>query len=329
MTGIRNSFIVRHWKGELPLWVSCLIAVFVVGLLELLVLNIIKNVLAPADANDPSRVLAAVIVSWAFIATVGVWQVVGVWRASSRQRHADGAIGKARWASVARLAIVALVGVAICAFAFTGWPSIRRLSRIVSENDPSIADYALSLSRSGTVLEIQGGMKFGVSRDVRRILEECRDVKTVELDSASGRYVEAIALARLIRERRLETYVEGSCNAGCALAFMAGTRRWFRTGAHLGFAQVYGPADEDVPIKLVDDEFRAAFERVSAGSDFVTMALYGSGVAMWYPDEDTLRRNGIVTDNVDASSTIATARSAGGQHTLQVGSGIARDCSRK
>lgn len=312
MNAIRNSFIVRHWKGELPLWASWWLIVFVGGLLELLALNVIRNLLATPDTNDPSSILAAIVLSWSLVAVVGVWQAVGLWRAAASTRNVlDGPVRRPTWSHAARIAVIALVGLLVWSFVSTGLPTILRMGRIVAEGDPLVSDYALRVSPSGAVLGVRGGMKFGLSRDVQRILDACPRVKVVMLDSTSGRFAEAITLSRLIRDRHVETYVEGACHAGCTLAFMAGTRRWVRTGARLGFPKMSDKPDEVGTLRLTENEFRQAFERVAASPDFVTMALYGSPADLWFPDERELKRNGIVTDIVDAPSALEQGANAG------------------
>jgi hypothetical protein len=69
--------------------------------------------------------------------------------------------------------------------------------------------------------------------------------KTVVLDSPGGSVADALAMGRLIRERKLSTAVEpgGRCASSCPLVFAGGVERRVTQGAALGVHQVFTGKD--------------------------------------------------------------------------------------
>src|SRR5207244_9103946 len=83
----RRNWIARHWRGDLPLWVSYW------------VISLIANVTMPAivagaallfhSGNyQPLRSFATIVAIWLGALVVITWQLVGLWR-SARHYRAD------------------------------------------------------------------------------------------------------------------------------------------------------------------------------------------------------------------------------------------------
>ena len=103
------KFIGREWRGEAPFWIS----VLVVSLLLPWALIIGGTQWLSTDTieSTPLRSIVTVAVIFSIIAVVGVWQLVGTWRASSKSKAPE------RWWITRWFArLVALAGIALTAF---------------------------------------------------------------------------------------------------------------------------------------------------------------------------------------------------------------------
>jgi hypothetical protein len=100
----------------------------------------------------------------------------------------------------------------------------------------------------GGVLEVSGTIQPGSSGTfAERIAEVGEYVKTVNLNSPGGSVSDALAMARLIREKGYATRVSGGnlCASSCPLVFSGGKERIADKGAAIGVHQVslLGTAD--------------------------------------------------------------------------------------
>jgi hypothetical protein len=113
------NFIVKNWRGELPLWKSYWIAGFagslVLGVLAAIVVAVISEI-SGAD-YDPLAIFATLVATWVLQLLFSIWQSVGVWRSAGRYIADRLAVGKrAVWGRLARAGV--LLGVAMILFAF-------------------------------------------------------------------------------------------------------------------------------------------------------------------------------------------------------------------
>src|SRR5262249_24412113 len=153
-------------------------------------------------AYTPLALWLFFVVIWTGLVELAVWQGVGIWRSASRRHLELRAAGKrAIWPGMAKIAIclgaLQLSGVLIKA----GIPQIVEGTRMASLGDPSIPDYTLRAINS-TEAEIAGGIKYGLTADLEKLLNEQPSVRVVHLDSVGGRIGEGKKLNALIRERK-------------------------------------------------------------------------------------------------------------------------------
>lgn len=100
-----DNWLVRHWQGELPLWKSY----WLVGVLLSIAYGAPFNAMFVWLENQSfsrDQVLTIVFASLALLTAVGVWQLVGIWRAAGN--HTDRSKGNWRrfWAVLARIMCV-------------------------------------------------------------------------------------------------------------------------------------------------------------------------------------------------------------------------------
>lgn len=94
---------------------------------------------------------------------------------------------------------------------------------------------------AGGRLEATGTIAVGTAAQFAAEIEKRGDyVKTVVLNSPGGSVQDALAMAKLIRKRRLDTEVgaEGLCASSCPLVFAGGVVRTAEPGAAIGVHQV-------------------------------------------------------------------------------------------
>jgi uncharacterized protein DUF4339 len=309
-----RSFVTRHWRGQYPLWVSYWVVGIASNIAAFATILVLSQFMVTQVAYTPLALWVFFITIWSGMAGLGLWQGVGIWRSASRRHLELRAAGKrAFWPGMAKIAIclgaLQLGGVLIKA----AIPQIAEATRMAFLGDPSIPDYTLR-AISGTEAEIAGGIKYGVTTDLERLLNEQPGVRVVHLDSVGGRIGEGKKLNALIRARKLDTYVEAKCMSACTLAFAGGTQRILRKGAVLGFHRGAFPGGQS-------DDVGSGVERqiyAAAGfsKDFIDRALATPNSDMWKPFATELLSYKVITRLSDGDE-FAIAGLGGGSLTSE------------
>ena len=79
-----SNFIVRHWRGELPLWVSYWVINFLGNFCVVAIPILIAAVFASRSGYYPISIFATLTVTWACTLVLTWWQLVGTWRSAVR-----------------------------------------------------------------------------------------------------------------------------------------------------------------------------------------------------------------------------------------------------
>src|SRR5262249_52628660 len=140
---------------------------------------------------------------------------------------------------------------------------------------------------------ITGGIKYGMTHDLEKLLDTYSDVRTLHLDSVGGRIGEGKKLNALIRARRLDTYVEGKCLSACTLAYAAGQQRILRKGGSLGFHKGAFPGSQGN--ELGSSVERGIYSAAGIAPAFIDKALATKNSDMWRPTEAELLSARVVT----------------------------------
>ena len=297
-TGSRN-FIARHWRGELPLWVSYWVINVLGGLCAAAIPVAIAAAFASKSGYYPLSLFATFTVSWACLLTLACWQLVGVWRSAQRYkvvRHQQGR--SAFWGGLAQVAVLFGVLSSTSTTLRHGAPQIIETWRIAFQNDPDIPDYSIRVMRDGTEAEIIGGLKFGLADDFAKILGASPRVKVVHLDSVGGRLGEGEKLYELIRSRGLDTYVSSQCLSACTMAFAGGRERYLREGAVLGFHKGAFPGANDSGL---DQLQTAIFAHAGFDAGFIAKALSTPNSDMYQPESSVLLSAHVITAVTDGN----------------------------
>jgi hypothetical protein len=291
-----RNFIVRHWRGELPLWVSYWAINLLGNLCAVVAAILIAAVFGSQTGYHPLSIFATFTMIWACVLLLASWQLVGTWRSakhysSTRRQQGRSAV----WGVLAQTAVIFGVFTIVSTIVRDGVPQIVESWRIAFLNDPDIPEYSIRVMRDGTEAEIDGGFKYGLADDFVKILSASRQVKVVHLNSIGGRLGEGKKLSEIIRGRGLTTYVSSKCMSACTLAFAGGRQRYLRNGAILGFHKGAFPGIDDEG----DDLQRAIFIEAGFDAAFIAKALSTSNRDMYKPGADVLLAAHVITGTTD------------------------------
>jgi hypothetical protein len=284
-----RSYVVRHWRGDLSLPVSYWINSVLGTIGVILGFACVGLLTAPADS--PLIFAVAISVAWLFAIATTLWQLVGVWRSAGKHK---GRGGSGFWAGTARLMVIlGFLGLPSTLSKVT-FPQIAEFWRIAA-GDPDTGKHELHILRGGTELEYAGGITFGATDDVRKLLDADPAIRVVHINSAGGRVAEARKLRDLIRERKLVTYTASACASACTIAFMGGVQRFGAPTAKLGFHRGSFPGVTDEELAQENDADRRWLIGIGVPAWFADRAYSTPSDSMWWPTSDELKRAGIIT----------------------------------
>ena len=283
------SFIYKHWRGKLPLWVSF----WLIGVLPIVLVRLTEPHWLKSVPLDQSWAVPMVLAYAGFLLLLLFpWQAVGVLR--SAFNHFEH-YGKSHILYVVQAAVVA-GGIAA---ASNGLYTVQRLTARVDQHlfDSQVAEQRTVVQRSATnssVLMLSGQLNFGVTDDVRDMLENSSGITTVVLESGGGQIYEGRGLALVFREYGLNTHVQTECSSSCTTAFIGGTERTFAATATLGFHQygldanrsrqsssIYNTAAEQI-------KDAALFAEQGVSLEFTEKMFDAGSGDMWYPSTQML-----------------------------------------
>lgn len=284
-----GSYVFRHWRGELPLGVSCWVNTI---LLSVLFHTLVSPCLGLVNAAASPRAFAvAALSSWVIYCAFASWQYTGLWRSA---RHHTRRGGRLLPAIAVQVFVVFGTLAAMQTLFLTALPQMKEYAQIAMGLDPC-SRYTLRVLHGGVELEISGAIGFGLTDKVREHLDANPGVRIVRLNSSGGRMGEARRLHELIAKRRLATYSSQGCYSACTDAFMGGVLRLLHRDARLGFHRPFFPglsADEAEAGVRAERDFLIA-RGVSAG--FVEKALSTPSGDMWFPSTYELQQAHVIT----------------------------------
>lgn len=284
------NYLRKHWRGELSLAVSFWINIFLINI----AIKFFDTWLTQNSPIEHPVISARVTVIFTFIALsiIYPWQIVGMWRTCNRHVKEN---GKVIWARTAQVLVVlgflvTLGNVNRC------WPIYKELYQIGFVKD-KFANYTLTLEKNNTLIHLKGGLGFGVSQDVDKILKNNPNVKGIILDSIGGRIYEGRELSKLILIYGLDTYSLEGCYSASTTAFIAGKNRFLGIGANLAFHQYnmgYKNLNPFVDLKKEQEKDLRIFERQGIKQEFLTRLFDTAHNDLWYPTIDEMISAGVI-----------------------------------
>ena len=184
-------------------------------------------------------------------------------------------------------------------FTTQGFPIIPEGAKLFVGID-NTPPHQIRLLRDGTEIELAGGMPFGTTDAVRKLLDTAPAVQVIHLNSQGGRMNEAYLLYKMIKERNLSTYTSADCVSACSLAFLAGRERYLGESGRLGFhsASIGGLSGEVV--NEINNDVRQTLQTHGVPKSFIDRALSTSPKDMWYPNKDELLSAKVIDSVVDS-----------------------------
>ncbi len=233
----------------------------------------------------------------AFFLVIFPWQIVGLTRTLSRYIKS-----KKQLLSSFVVSIFLLLEIALLYTIIVNSPQKLIESFQISFSSYETGGYELSIQENTLLLD--GKFSYGISKDFEQVLNENPQVKTIAFFSQGGYDHEARKISLIIKERELNTYVPEYCVSACVTAFIGGQKRQMSSKALIGFHQGKDAlnnnkfSEEEAKDKLYDTiKF---YKQNGIDKDFVKRFYRIPVAEMWYPRDEELLKQGIVTEIIDA-----------------------------
>ena len=288
------NYLSNHWQGNHSLakafWINSLL---IFGIFVLLFIQ-------TSALNNPDTVIGFariyLLIMIAFFLVIFPWQIVGLTRTLSRYIKSK----KQLFASFV-VSIFLLLEIALLYTIIVNSPQKLIESFQVSFSSYETGGYELSIQENTLLLD--GKFSYGISKDFEQVLGENPQVKTIIFFSQGGLEYEARNISSIIKERGLNTYVPEYCVSACTSAFLGGKKKQMSSKALLGFHQGKPSfnkskfSEEEIKDKLYDTiKF---YKQNGIDKEFVMRFHRTLPEEMWYPRDEELLKQGIVTEIIN------------------------------
>jgi ATP-dependent protease ClpP protease subunit len=292
------SYFIKHWRGDFSLAVSFWINVLLINL----AISIFQVWLTKASPIENPVLGSQVTIIYVFmvLATVYPWQIIGLWRSANRHIQET---NRRFWPGVVKvLVVIGLLGT--LGRLAIAWPVYADLYHIGFGKDV-YGVYRVELTNDGTLIHLEGGLGFGISKEIKRMIDKNPNVKGIILDSSGGRIYEGRELSEIILIHSLDTYTLKGCYSACGTAFISGKKRYLVEGANLAFHQYATASTSLEPYFNLPDEQRKdlmIYQKQEIGQDFIDRIFKAANDDLWYPTIDEMLNAGVVHQIVNPSS---------------------------
>lgn len=296
------NYFRKHWRGELSLAISFWVNVVLVNIIFMSLLTWFAE---GSPISHPVISARVTIIIVFFCLSIYAWQIVGLWRSCNRNILIN---GKAFWARTTQV-IVVLCFLGNLGNIFSSFGLYKDLYQLGFQKDTTSA-CSLTLRKNNSLIHLEGGLRFGVSKDVAALLNNHPDIKGIILDCDGGRVYEAKEISKLILIYGLDTYTLKGCYSAGTIAFISGTNRFLGTGANLGFHQYsmdYKNLADVVDLSKEQKEDLRIFKRKGIKEEFLEKLYNTSAEDLWYPSVDELLGAGVIHGTVNPSDLMPVA----------------------
>lgn len=288
--GRRGSYFLRHWRGQLPLWVTFWINGVLFGLLFLFAHGYLALSMKGRSSLQLLSLESVAALVLALLALV--WWAVGLWRCADARL----AQGRARKRAVVTQVMLACLAWATLELATTSpLGPVKDLAMLAVGKDVLGGDLEVKTAPDGKSVILVGFLHLGAADRVRQALDAAPQVKTLVLSSPGGRLQEGELLANLVRARHLDTYVDEYCASACTYAFLAGRERAATPQARIGFHRPYSPFGGKTIDVIAGDDMMERYREAGLPDWFVERVAQTPSESVWYPTEQQLADAKVVT----------------------------------
>ncbi len=288
------SYLLDHWKGR-----HSLAQAFWINLMAIRAAAIwLESLLEPLARKDPERALMLYIPIALFSHVIlFTWQLIGTVRSLDAFERGRGAM-YAVWGT--HLGIVLAVGATIVSVIISVQPILAGspgapLHKVWERERAS--KYNITIAADGHTLSITGEIELGMTKALRQVFTEHHDIRVVSLESPGGHIYEGRAVAKLIEQYNLDTFVDAACKSACATVFMGGRERVLGPDGKIGFHQYGDAAKNPTPFADLDEEQgrdRAYFASRGVAAPFLDKVFNAPHNTIWYPTRAELLAAGVV-----------------------------------
>jgi len=170
---------------------------------------------------------------------------------------------------------------------------------------PSPERAAIRIGSDGQSITVEGSLGPGTAARFAIVVESAPNVKTIVLHSAGGMVAEADEMAAVVRDRRLDTYVETICLSACTMILLAGTDRAVAPVARIGFHRPYMPGRTGLMSAESLRAARAYYDNAGVKPDFTDRVFATPSNDMWYPSYEQMLAARFVTRQTLGGETTA------------------------
>ena len=289
-----ETFIVRHWRGHLSLSKSWFLVGGLISTILFLLLS--AGLVMFCNASDSLQAVAAATLGFFLLfLIVRTWAGIGIWR-SAGNHAARG--GSPLWANIARgLLVVGALGSAVQARNY--WLMTSEYGKLALGHDELGTPAAMTVSADGRTLLIDGTLASGSWQAFRTLIDRNPGVAAVHLNSIGGRIFDADKIARLIREKRIDTQVVDRCISACTIILLAGKERMASRLANIGFHQPDFPGmDGPMRAEMIAGNSEI-YREAGIAQPFIDRVMSTPPANVWYPSYDQLMQSGVLTSDAE------------------------------
>jgi hypothetical protein len=285
------KYLSNHWHGNHRLakafWINSLLIFVIFDLLFI----------QTSTLNNPDTIIGYariyLLIMTAFFLVIFPWQIVGLTRTLSRYIKSKKHLFASFVVSVFLLLEIALLYTII----------VNSPQKLIESFQISFSSYetgGYELSVQDNTLLLDGKLSYGISKDFEQVLDANPQVKTIAFFSQGGNNHEAKKISSIIKKRELDTYVPEYCVSACTTAFIGGQKRLMSSKALLGFHR--GRPTHNKKKFTEEEEKDNLYETIKfykengIDKDFVKRFHRTPVEEMWYPRDEELLKQGIVTE---------------------------------
>jgi ATP-dependent protease ClpP protease subunit len=227
------------------------------------------------------------------------WQVVGLLRSCEKHflRHGH----PIRIRSIQGLIIVVIMMNAVGVVDTMHWYLLLQKRALDEANISETKNYSLSLQKDASLIYLTGSFDFGITNDMEAMLIKNSGTRGIVLNSTGGFVSEGRGIFRLIDQYKLDTFVYDECSSACALAFIAGNKRYMAANARLGFHQYnleIQTAFQPVDIVQAQKDDLELLRKKHISSHFLEQVFKQPSHLIWFPTVKELLDYGVVDAHI-------------------------------
>lgn len=299
---IQDNFIKRYWKGDISLPISYWIVNWVTAIVIFSLFSLLSLFINALTSFNPIIIFVSIGLAYLLLTLIIFWQTVGVIRSSIN--HIKNPNKVKIWGYLAMFFVSLGILQNFNLYKTSFVPQLVSLFKIAFLDDPDIPEYKITVTENSTELKIDGGIKKGLLKDVKKIILRTPSIKTINLESLGGRQGVAIDFYKLINDRNFNTVTNKECLSACTIIFAAGKNRWIGVNGRLGFhsSAFEGMSEKDANKGLINIFLQINKDK-QIPINFLKKTNDIPAKEMWYPSIDELKANNYITSKISLAKS--------------------------